>query len=101
MAGFVQIIEFDTSHIDEVRMLSEKFSAERQAAGATGGIRGTLTVDRERPNHYVNMVEFTSYEAAMENSNRPETNDFAARMAELCDGPPVFHNLDIVQRIEA
>jgi quinol monooxygenase YgiN len=101
MAGFVQVIEFDTSHIDEVRMLGEKFVAERQASGESPGVKGMLTVDRERPNHYLNIVEFPSYEEAMQNSNRPETTEFAARLAELCESPPVFHNLDIVQRIEA
>jgi hypothetical protein len=33
----------------------------------------------------------------MQNSDRPETSAFAARMADLCDGPPTFYNLDIVQ----
>jgi hypothetical protein len=100
MTGFVQLIEFDTSRIDEVRTLGDKFVSERKAAGDATAIRGILTVDRERPNHYINIVEFPSYEEAMENSNRPETSEFAARLAELCDGPPVFHNLDVVQTIE-
>lgn len=101
MAGFVQLIEFDTSRIDEVRLLGEKFAAERQGAGETSLLRGIVTVDRERPNHYINIVEFPSYEEAMENSNRPDTTEFAARLAELCDAPPVFHNLDVVQTIQA
>jgi hypothetical protein len=46
------------------------------------------------------MVEFESYDAAMENSNRPDTGEYAARMAELCDGPPTFYNLDVVQSME-
>lgn len=100
MTGFVQLIEFNTSRIDEVKMLGEKFVDERRAAGDSAAIRGIVTVDRERPNHYINIVEFPSYKEAMENSNRPETSDFAARLAELCDGPPVFHNLDIVQTIQ-
>jgi hypothetical protein len=37
------------------------------------------------------------YESAMENSNRPETAEFAAGMAKLCDGPPTFYNLDVQQ----
>jgi hypothetical protein len=32
----------------------------------------------------------------MENSGRPETSEFAAKMAELCDGPVIFHNLDVM-----
>jgi hypothetical protein len=32
-----------------------------------------MASDRDRPNRYVTIVEFPSYEAAMENSRRPET----------------------------
>ncbi len=32
----------------------------------------------------------------MENSARPETDMFAKRMAELCDGPPSFGNFDVL-----
>ena len=32
----------------------------------------------------------------MENYARPETSEFAAMMAALCDGPPVFRNLDVM-----
>ena len=31
----------------------------------------------------------------MENSNRPETHEFAQRMAALGDGPATFRNLDV------
>ncbi|MEP6598185.1 MAG: hypothetical protein ABJB98_01915 [Actinomycetota bacterium] len=94
MAAFVQIIEFTTSKIDDVEALAENLRAQRD----TGTVRrGTLTADRDRPNHFLNVVEFDSYEAAMENSNRPETSAFAAAMAALCDGPPTFYNLDVMQ----
>jgi len=36
----------------------------------------------------------------MENSNRPETGEFAAQMAKLCDGPPKFYNLDVDRVME-
>jgi len=101
MAGFVQIIEFDTSHIDEVRMLGEKFADERRAEGLAAAVRAVVTADRDRPNHYLNIVHFPSYEVAMENSARKSTTEFAARLAELCDGAPVFHNLDVIDTIES
>ena len=94
MAGFVQIIEFTTSRIDEVLKLTEEMQTQRDAGTAR---RGTLTADRDHPNHYVSVVEFDSYESAMENSNRPETSEFASRMAALCDGPATFHNLDVLE----
>ena len=99
MAKFVQIIEFKTSHLDEVKALSEEFRAER-AANADGQMpveRGTFTTDRDRPGYCLNIVEFDSYEVATANSALPETTKFAERMAELCDGPPKFDNLDVVE----
>ncbi len=94
MAGFVQIIEFDTSRIDEVKALADEFQGTREAGSVR---RGEVTADRDRPNHYMTVVEFDSYDSAMENSRRPETGEFSARMAQLCDGPPTFHNLDVLE----
>ena len=59
-------------------------------------LRGTFTADRVRRITYINLIEFESYDSAVENSNRPETSAFAARMVELCDGPPKFYNLDVM-----
>lgn len=94
MTGFVQIIEFRTSRVGEIRGLV----AEMEPASGTGNaLRGTVTADRDRPGYYLNIVEFESREAAMENSRRPEVSSFAARMAALCDEPPRFYNLDVVE----
>jgi len=43
------------------------------------------------------VLEFDSYESAMENSNRLETAEFAAKMTALCDGPPKFYNVDVTR----
>jgi hypothetical protein len=53
------------------------------------------TADRDRPNHYMTIVQFESYDDAMENSKRAETTEFAQQMGALCDGPATFHNLDV------
>jgi len=101
MAGFVQIIEFTTSRIEEIKALGDQMRAQRAADGEWSVGRATFTADRDRPGYYLSVIEFDSYESAMENSNRPETTQFAARMAELCDGPPTFHNLDVMETWEA
>jgi hypothetical protein len=93
MAGFVQIIEFTTSRFDDVKALADQFDMST-SSGSTAR-RVTITEDRERPGTYLNIVEFDSYESAMENSNRPETSQFAEQMQKLCDGPPKFYNLDV------
>lgn len=36
----------------------------------------------------------------MANSNAPATQKFAARLAELCDGPPTFLNVDVANRFD-
>lgn len=95
MAGFVQIVEFKTSRIDEVQALGNENRDERMAGSTVR--RVTVTADRDRPGYYLSIIEFDSYESAMENSNRPETQEFAAAMAKLCDGPPTFYNLDVLQ----
>ena len=93
MAGFIQIIEFTTSRPDEVKALSEEYRATRGDSPVT---RGTFTADRDRPNTYLNIVEFPSYEAAMANSADPATTAFAEKMMVLCDGPAKFYNLDLM-----
>ena len=95
MGGFVQIIEMQTSRYDEVEALLEELRTRLDDGRSAGPLRGTTTTDRDRPGYYVSIVEFDSYEAAMENSNRPEVGEYSARLAKLCDAPPKFYNLDV------
>ena len=96
--AFVQLIEFQTSRIDEFDSALDQWLTESEGWRApTGALQ---TKDRERPDTYVQIVEFPSYEAAMKNSARPETSRLAERLAALCTAPPTFHNLD-VRREEA
>jgi hypothetical protein len=100
MAGFVQIIEYRTSRPDEVEALGEEFRKTRMVDG--DGPRPTRVIacaDRDNPGRYFNIVEFASYEEAMENSNRADTAEFAARMMELSDGSTSFYNLDVVSEM--
>lgn len=94
MAGFVQIIEFKTSRVNEIRDLMSEMGAR---LGAGAALRGTMTADLDRPGYYLTIVEFDSRQSAMENSARPEVGDYASRMAALCDEPPRFYNLDVVE----
>jgi hypothetical protein len=97
MAGFVQIIEFQTSRIEEIEELGRP---PRTGGSSAPTFRRILaTADRERPGTYLTILEFDSHESAMENSGRPETSEFAAKMAALCDGPPVFRNLDVLREV--
>ena len=92
---FVQIIEFKTSKYDEINQVMDEWLA------ATEGVRTPTQEitgkDRDQADTYLQIVEFPSYEEAMKNSERPETSAFAERMTELCDGPAIFRNLDVVR----
>ena len=98
MAGFVQIIDYTTSRFDEIKELAEKLRAGGEG-GPSGAVNVTITEDRDRPGHFITVAEFESYEKAMENSNHPATQEFAAAMAQLVDGPPTFYNLDVRDRM--
>ena len=92
---FIQIIEYETSRIEELNAALDGWLEATK--GKRASTRGVQTKDRDASNTYVQIVEFPSYEEAMANSNLPETGEFSAKLASLCDGPPTFRNLDVVR----
>jgi quinol monooxygenase YgiN len=95
---FIQTISFSTSRMEEMQKLMETSANEARGSGRSSpGFLGVKVVkDRDRENAYMVIAEFESYEVAMENSARPETDAFAKQMAEMSDGPPTFANYDLV-----
>jgi quinol monooxygenase YgiN len=93
--SFIQIIEYKTTRIDEFNAALDGWLEKTKDKRAA--TRGVQTQDRGAANTYVQIVEFPSYEDAMANSNLPETSEFAAQLAALCDGPPTFRNLDVLR----
>jgi quinol monooxygenase YgiN len=92
--AFIQIVEFDSTRIDEMRERSEQYRQDTE--GTRTSSRATVCADRDKPDHYFLIVEFDSYEDAMRNSESPETQKMSKDMAELGSGPPTFHNLDVL-----
>jgi hypothetical protein len=95
---FVQIIECKTGDIDAFNRMLDDWLAKTE--GIRTSTRAMQARDRDAERTYVDIVEFPSYEAAMENSARPETAEFAAALAKLCDGAPSFRNLDVIREDE-
>lgn len=93
--GFVQVIEMTTTRVPEIEKLTDEWMAA--TTGRRSAQRSLLTRDRERPDTYVQVVEFPSYEEAMANSALPETAAFAQRLSALCTEGPTFRNLDLVR----
>ena len=92
---FAQVIEFRTSRIDEFNARLDEW--KERTAGRRISHRAVRSGDRDTPNVYRLMVEFSSYELGMENSGRPETGDFAAFLTDISDGPLEFRNLDVLR----
>lgn len=91
--GFIQIIQMETTKPEAVEALVSEWRTKSE--GSRSAQRGTFTRDRDRPNTYIQIVEFPSYEDAMTNSELPETASFAESLSEICDGPLMFRNLDV------
>jgi hypothetical protein len=93
--GFGQIIEFRTSWMDDGRQYVEEW--EKATEGKRTARRGFLCQDRNDPDRYFNIVFFDSYEAAMKNSNLPETQELAQKLGALTDESPTFYDLELVE----
>jgi len=93
---FVQIVDFETDRIEEMRELAEE-TDQRFAVREGGPTRRLVLKDRNQPGRFLVMVEFDSYEEAMRNSSDPETTKFAEQMAALCTRPPSFTDCDVME----
>jgi hypothetical protein len=92
--AFAQIIEFRTSDIDKVRQIDQRWWQATE--GKRTARRQMLARDHADPDKYYAVVFFDSYDSAMRNSAMPETNTAAEQYLNASDGPPVFHDLDII-----
>jgi quinol monooxygenase YgiN len=67
----------------------------QRSPGDAGFARLEHTRDHDNPNHFLTIVEFPSFEAAMANNSRPETDEMARQLAALCTSGPHYTNLDV------
>lgn len=93
---FVQIMEFQTSQLDQVKALDQKWQQETE--GKRTATSMMITQDRDRPGTYLWIIGFPSYEAAQRNNDLPETQQIAEAMTKATDGPASFRNLDVMEK---
>ncbi|GAA2660948.1 hypothetical protein GCM10010400_19320 [Streptomyces aculeolatus] len=91
---FVQLIEYETDRGEEMDRAMDDWM--RATEGKRTMSREIHTQDRGDSRHYVDIVEFPSYEQAMVNNDLPETKRTAERFRELCSNEPRFVNLEVV-----
>ena len=90
---FVQLIDCKTSKYDDMNRLMDSWADATQ--GRRTATHAVIGRDRSADGHYVEIVEFPSYEEAMANSTKPDTSEMAAEMAALCTSGPTYRNLDV------
>jgi hypothetical protein len=96
--AFIQIFEYETSKPEEVRQLNEEW--EQAAEGKHNAARLIQTRHHDDPSRHCTIVFFDSYDEAMENSELPETQEYAAKLREMVDGEPTYFDLDVVRDSE-
>ena len=95
MASFVQIMQLQTSKIDEIRVAVDEWQKATDSKRTVE--RTAVCKDRDNPGRYSIIVFFDSYEDAVKNSSLPETDALSKKTTALSDSPPTFVNLDIVE----
>jgi hypothetical protein len=91
--SFIQIVDYETDRPEEI---DSAMRAGMQEMGGSGAFtRLEHTQDHDNPRHYMTIVEFPSYEAAMANSGKPETDQMARQLASMCTSGPHYRNLDV------
>jgi len=98
--AFIQIIEFRSDKIDEMRRLDGEWRARAKSEGATAQ-RGILCADRDNAGRYLQIVFFDSFADAERNSNLPVTQEFAGKLMALGNGEPTFYNLDVLEDLDS
>jgi predicted ATP-dependent endonuclease of OLD family len=94
MAEYIQIVEFQTSNLDEVRRLARERGYED---GTPKPLSVTVVADRDRTGTYATILRFSSYDEAMQHSEAPSTQELMAKLGPLMTGERRFYNLDVVE----
>jgi steroid delta-isomerase-like uncharacterized protein len=92
---FLQLIDCNTDSPEALNKLIDDWVALTR--GRRTATHAVIASDRADRRHFVEVVEFPSYEAAMRNSRLPETDRIFNEMVALCDEPPAFTDLDVVR----
>lgn len=92
---FIQLIDYKTTRVDEVQALLTRWI--EATAGVCTATRTIVGHDRDDVTHFIEVLQFPSYEEAMRNSSLPETNKIHEEFTGLCVEDPKFINLDVIR----
>jgi len=105
--NFSQTISVRADNPEIFIEMLEEWDLAQATSDITGYMGTRLLADRENPGHYFFVVDFgvidpdvSAAEEAARNNERPETQAFAARMLEVCDGEPEWRHYDELYRTD-
>jgi len=91
--AFIQIMEMRTKNVDEIMKLDQEW--ELATEGKRTLRRAIVGRDRNDPERHVIIAFFDDYESAMQNSNLPETQEFARKQSALAEAVQ-FIDLEVI-----
>ncbi|HTR71812.1 MAG TPA: hypothetical protein VMH41_16485 [Mycobacteriales bacterium] len=92
---FVQIVDIHTKNYDELIALEAEWRSATE--GKRTLRRSVIARDRDDPDRYLVLAFFDDHDAAMVNSNLPETAEFGRKQEAILDSPAAFTNLDVLE----
>jgi len=92
-AAFIQLVEYETNDIEAVEKAILKFRDEHP--GVMTFTTSRVAEDRDNPGTYVSIVEFPTFEEAMEQSNHPELSEFVQNIGPELMANRRYRNLDV------
>ena len=93
MAGFIQLVEFETNDIEAVQNAIQKFRDEHPDIMTFTTSR--VAEDRDKPGTYISIVEFPSYDEAKKRSNHPAFSEFVQSIGPELMANRRFRTLDV------
>lgn len=85
----------------------EEWDLMQASSDVMGYMGSRLLADRENPGRYVIIADFgvvdpdvPAADEAARNNDRPETQEWAARLRAQVDGEPEFHHFDELYRTD-
>jgi hypothetical protein len=93
-SGFIQVVAMVTTRISDIEALVDDW--EQRTQERRHPRRSIICRDRDRPDTYLAIVWFPSFEAKEINSALPEEDGFRSELTGLCESEPIFYSYDVL-----
>jgi hypothetical protein len=105
--NFCQTISVRSDDPATIIALLDEWDVRQASADIMGYIGTRLLADRDNPGHYLIIADFgvvdpdvPAVDEAMRNNDRPETQEWAARLLAILDGAPEYRHYDELYRTD-